>query len=202
MKGFDRIDLRRTGASLAAMAVVLAVPGVAQAQMAEPGSAGAGCRRAGSGRHRPRPISWSPASVAVSPALDMKRTESGSTDSILAEDIGEFPDLNLVGIAQRIPGVALLRDGGAGRRSRCAGLGPHHPRPYQRAVGGDRHGGRLGSERRHAIAGRGFDSTCSHRTCSTRSQCARPAQAETEEGSLGATVDLRTARPFDGKAMA
>src|SRR4051794_1761989 len=49
---------------------------------------------------------------SLAKALNMKRSENASTDSILAEDIGKFPDLNLSESIQRIPGVALQRDGG------------------------------------------------------------------------------------------
>ena len=47
-------------------------------------------------------------------ALSEKRTETVAVDSILAEDIGKFPDLNRSDSIQRIPGVALARDGSVG----------------------------------------------------------------------------------------
>ena len=47
-------------------------------------------------------------------ALELKRDSAVSADSILAEDIGKFPDLNLSESIQRSPGVALARDGGEG----------------------------------------------------------------------------------------
>src|SRR4051794_36675613 len=40
---------------------------------------------------------------SLAKALNMKRNENASTDSILAEDIGKFPDLNLSESIQRIP---------------------------------------------------------------------------------------------------
>ena len=49
-------------------------------------------------------------------ALDQKKQSATAIDSILAEDIGKFPDLNLSESIQRIPGVALARDGGEGRQ--------------------------------------------------------------------------------------
>src|SRR5206468_11199601 len=61
-------------------------------------------------------------------ALNMKQRENASTDSILAEDIGKFPDLNLSESIQRIPGVALQRDGGEGRQITVRGLGPQFTR--------------------------------------------------------------------------
>ena len=57
--------------------------------------------------------------ASVEKALDIKRSESGVVDAIVAEDIGKFPDLNLAESLQRIPGVVITRDGGEGRTSRC-----------------------------------------------------------------------------------
>src|SRR5947209_3294459 len=45
-------------------------------------------------------------------ALDAKRQATGTEDSILAEDIAKFPDLNLSESIQRLPGVSLSRDQG------------------------------------------------------------------------------------------
>src|SRR5689334_6168612 len=46
---------------------------------------------------------------SLAKALNDKRQEAVAVDSILAEDIGKFPDLNLAESIQRIPGVALAR---------------------------------------------------------------------------------------------
>src|SRR5690349_1846143 len=43
-------------------------------------------------------------------ALDIKRDEVGVVDAIVAEDIADFPDLNLAESLQRIPGVSISRD--------------------------------------------------------------------------------------------
>jgi outer membrane receptor protein involved in Fe transport len=57
-------------------------------------------------------------------ALNLKREETAAVDSIVAEDIGKFPDSNLAESMQRIPGVALSRgDGGEGRNISVRGLG-------------------------------------------------------------------------------
>ncbi len=61
-------------------------------------------------------------------ALNVKRSEAAAVDSILAEDIGKFPDLNLSESIQRIPGVAITRDGGEGRQISVRGLGPQFTR--------------------------------------------------------------------------
>src|SRR5690606_21129948 len=48
-------------------------------------------------------------------AMDIKRGEAGMVDAIVAEDIADFPDLNLAESLQRIPGVSITREGGEGR---------------------------------------------------------------------------------------
>ena len=44
---------------------------------------------------------------SLSSALNLKRRETAAVDAIKAEDIAEFPDLNLAESLQRIPGVAI-----------------------------------------------------------------------------------------------
>src|SRR4051812_33926181 len=60
-------------------------------------------------------------------ALDQKRNALDSSDSILAEDIAKFPDLNLAESIQRIPGIALDRQAGEGHQISVRGLSPNSP---------------------------------------------------------------------------
>lgn len=131
-------------------------------------------------------------------ALDQKKQSATAIDSILAEDIGKFPDLNLSESIQRIPGVALSRDGGEGRSISVRGLGPQFTRvringmeAIATAGGSDASGG--------TNRGRGFDFNVFAADLFNAITVQKTAEAATEEGSLGATVDLRTARPFDYK---
>src|SRR5690606_8353402 len=61
-------------------------------------------------------------------ALNIKRGSAGAVDAIVAEDIADFPDLNLAESLQRIPGVAITRAGGEGRNISVRGLGPDFTR--------------------------------------------------------------------------
>jgi iron complex outermembrane receptor protein len=129
-------------------------------------------------------------------ALSVKRNENAAVDTILAEDIGKFPDLNLSESIQRIPGVALARDGGEGRQISVRGLGPQFTRvringmeALTSASGSDAGGG--------TNRGRSFDFNVFASDLFNSITVRKTAEATTEEGSLGATVDLRTARPFD-----
>ncbi len=58
----------------------------------------------------------------------IKRTTATAVDTILAEDIADFPDLNLAESLQRIPGVSIARDAGEGRQITVRGLGPQFTR--------------------------------------------------------------------------
>lgn len=129
-------------------------------------------------------------------ALNIKRDSAVASDAILAEDIGKFPDLNLSESIQRISGVAITREGGEGRQISVRGLGPQFTRvringmeALTTAGGTDANGG--------TNRGRGFDFNIFASDLFNSITVQKSASAETEEGSLGATVDLRTARPFD-----
>ena len=46
---------------------------------------------------------------SLNASLSAKRESDGAVDVIVAEDIADFPDLNLAEALQRIPGVAISR---------------------------------------------------------------------------------------------
>jgi iron complex outermembrane receptor protein len=134
--------------------------------------------------------------ASLNAALDLKRAEVGQVDVIVAEDIGKFPDLNLAESLQRIPGVAITRDAGEGRNISVRGLGPQFTRiringMEALATGGgtDASGG--------ANRNRGFDFNVFASDLFNSITVRKTSTADVDEGSLGATVDLRTARPFD-----
>ena len=60
---------------------------------------------------------------SLADALAVKRAETGIVDVIKAEDVAKFPDANLAESLQRLPGVAVARDGGEGRSISVRGLG-------------------------------------------------------------------------------
>jgi TonB-dependent receptor len=134
--------------------------------------------------------------ASVEKALDVKRGELGMVDAIVAEDVGKFPDLNLADSLQRIPGVVITRDAGEGRNITVRGLGPDFTRvringlEALTTVGAtDQSGGTNRS--------RGFDFNVFAADLFSAMIVRKTASADVEEGSLGATVDLNTARPFD-----
>src|ERR1700730_9879847 len=133
---------------------------------------------------------------SLNAALDQKRDAIGSVDTIVAEDIAAFPELNLAQSIQRIPGVSIQRDAGEGREISVRGLGPQFTRvringmeALSTVSTSDANGGtnRDRSFDFNVFASELFNNITVHKT----------ASADIDEGSLGATVDLRTARPFD-----
>src|SRR5690606_32073933 len=129
-------------------------------------------------------------------AIDIKRGEAGIVDSIVAEDIADFPDLNLAESLQRIPGVSITREGGEGRNISVRGLGPQFTRVRINGIEGLATGG--GTDTSGGVnRARNFDFNTFASELFTQLVVRKTSAAEIEEGSLGATVDLRTARPFD-----
>src|SRR5665213_1715643 len=129
-------------------------------------------------------------------ALDKKREALDSSDSILAEDIAKFPDLNLSESIQRIPGVALARDEGEGREIQVRGLNPLFTRVR---INGMESITTTGSEDVNGGTNRGraFDFNVFASDLFSGITVHKTSEADIEEGSLGATVDLATAHPFD-----
>ena len=129
-------------------------------------------------------------------AVDIKRGEAGVVDAIVAEDIADFPDLNLAESLQRIPGVSITREGGEGRNISVRGLGPQFTRVRINGIEGLATGG--GTDTSGGVnRARSFDFNTFASELFTQLVVRKTSAAEIEEGSLGATVDLRTARPFD-----
>jgi iron complex outermembrane receptor protein len=134
--------------------------------------------------------------ASLSAALNEKRAEVGQVDAIVAEDIGKFPDLNLAESLQRIPGVAITRDAGEGRNISVRGLGPQFTRiringmEALTTTGGTDASGGVNRDR-------GFDFNVFASELFNSITVRKTSAAEVDEGSLGATVDLQVARPFD-----
>jgi TonB-dependent receptor len=133
---------------------------------------------------------------SLTAALGAKRQDNGIVDVIVAEDIADFPDQNLAESLQRIPGVAIDRDAGEGRQVTVRGLGGDFTRVRLNQLealattgGTDSSGG--------ANRSRAFDFNVFASELFSRLTVRKSASAEVDEGSLGATVDLQTGRPFD-----
>ncbi|HSX54523.1 MAG TPA: TonB-dependent receptor [Sphingomonas sp.] len=136
--------------------------------------------------------------AALRSAINEKRTATIQIDAINAEDIADFPDTNLAESLQRLPGVSIDRDNGEGRSITVRGLG------------GDFNRTRLNGLEALSTAGSNDAGTSPNRSRSfdyntfaselfSSLKVQKTPSAETDEGSLGATIDLQTGRPFDYK---
>ncbi|HVI33332.1 TonB-dependent receptor [Phenylobacterium sp.] len=174
----SRLRTLACGASLAALAMTLG--GVAHAQA--PGEV--------------EEVVVTGFRAAIESAIATKRNETAVVDAIKAEDIAKFPDNNLAESLQRIPGVAITRSAGEGRNITVRGLGPGSTRVRINGMealtttgGSDADGG--------ANRNRQFDFNVFASELFNSLEVRKTPSASVEEGSLGATVDLRTSRPFD-----
>ncbi|MAK63600.1 MAG: TonB-dependent receptor, partial [Maricaulis sp.] len=133
---------------------------------------------------------------SLAAALDVKRDSNGVVDAVVAEDIAAFPDLNLAESIQRIPGISINRVAGEGRQITVRGLGADFTRVRINGMealsttgGSDASGG--------SNRGRGFDFNTFASDLFNEIRVTKTTSASMDEGSLGATVDLFTARAFD-----
>ncbi len=136
--------------------------------------------------------------ASLESALNAKRQDKGIVDVIKAEDIAKFPDTNLAESLQRVPGVVIDRDAGEGRNITVRGLGADFTRVRINGIealattgGTDSSGG--------ANRSRGFDFNVFAAELFNSLTVRKSNSADVDEGSLGATVDLQAARPFDFK---
>jgi TonB-dependent receptor len=128
-------------------------------------------------------------------SLEIKRATAGAVDAILAEDIADFPDTNLAESVQRVPGVSIDRVGGEGRQISIRGLSPEFSRVRingMEALTTTSATDAVGTNRTRA-----FDFNVFASELFNQIAVRKTSSAEIDEGSLGATIDLFTARPLD-----
>ncbi len=124
-------------------------------------------------------------------ALDMKRDAATILDAISAEELGKFPSRNVADALINIPGITVERTtGGEGQNITIRGLG------------GDfnittLNGRILATE----DTGREFRFDVLPSEMISGTDVYKAVQAQNLEGSLGGSVDLHSARPFDFKGF-
>lgn len=196
MKQFQTRDWVRVAMSLGVSTWALTAA-AAVAQVANPVPT-----PAGNDTERPEEVSEPDIVVtgfraALNSALNQKRRETAAVDSIVADDIGKFPDSNLAESMQRIPGVALARgDGGEGRNISVRGLGAAFTRVRINGMEGT---AQTGSSDIYGAGnnGRSFDFNVFPTEIFSALSVRKTPSADVEDGSLGATVDLNAPKPLD-----
>ena len=115
-------------------------------------------------------------------------------DGITAEDLGKFPDQNVAESLQRITGVAIDRSGGEGQFITVRGFGPDFNTVLV-------NGRQIATENQ----GRAFSFDTLPAELISGAKVYKSPLASMQEGGIGSTVEITTARPFafDGfKAVA
>lgn len=136
--------------------------------------------------------------AALQSAINTKRRSNNIVDVIKADDMASFPDANIAESIQRIPGVSIQRDAGEGRNVTVRGLGGDFVRTTLNGIEAfsATTGSTLG-----VVAGlnrtRGFDYSTFASELFNSVTVSKSQSAEMDEGSLAATIDLQTGRPFD-----
>lgn len=181
--------LRSTVSVVAMAALTLVMPGMAFAQDAEPG---VGELNAEDSTADYIIVTGTRASLAK--GIDVKRQSDQFVDTVVAEDIGKLPDVNIAESLQRISGVQIQRSLGEGTQVSIRGLNQNITLANGREV--------------VDAAGRGGSGVDSLGTGSygllaqlpseiiQRLDVTKLAAASDIEGALSGTVNIITARPL------
>src|SRR6476619_2319145 len=137
-------------------------------------------------------------------SMDTKRDAIGVVDAINAEDIGKFPDTNLSEALQRITGVSIDRRNGEGAVVTARGFGPQfnmvtlngRQMPSADAFGGgDQITGGTGNQ------SRAFNFSNLAAESISALEVYKTGRADVATGGIGATINVRTARPLDNDGL-
>lgn len=139
--------------------------------------------------------------ASLAKAQDLKRRAVNVTESILAEDMAKMPDLNLSESIQRLPGVAISREGGEGRNITLRGFAPDFTRTTLNGMEVPASSDGLDSGGFTLNAGRAFDFHVFASELFNRIDVQKTQRASIEEGGIAGTVDLYSAKPFDFKGF-
>jgi TonB-dependent receptor len=119
-------------------------------------------------------------------------------DGIVAEDIGKFPDTNLAESLQRITGVSIDRTAiGEGSRITVRGVGPD----YNMVLLNGRQMPASAIEATTASNSRAFDFANLASEAISAIEVYKTSRSSTPTGGIGATVNIKTARPLDAPGL-
>ena len=118
-------------------------------------------------------------------STDIKRSNEGVVDAIVAEEMGKFPDTNLAESLQRITGVSVSRANGEGSQITVRGFGPDF---------------NLVTLNGRQMPSTGFSRSFNFENFASEGVSAlevyKTSRADIPTGGLGATVNIVTARPL------
>lgn len=138
---------------------------------------------------------------SLAEAASIKRESVGVVDAISAEDMGKFPDTNLAESLQRITGVSISRTNGEGSEITVRGFGGENNMitlngrmmPAAQTYGGG--SGADGTTRGGGTRAFDFANLASEGVRGV--EVYKTSKANIATGGIGATVNIKTARPLD-----
>jgi TonB-dependent receptor len=125
--------------------------------------------------------------ASLEKSLDIKRTATVVLDSINSEELGRFPDADVADSLEHLPGITITRTtGGEGQKVTVRGFGPQYNivtlNGRMLATDDDARDLAFDVLPSEVIAG---------------ADVLKSSEASAIEGSIGGTVNLRTASPFE-----
>ena len=129
--------------------------------------------------------------ASLEKSLDVKRNATVVLDSINAEELGRFPDADVADSLEHLPGITIDRTtGGEGQKVTVRGFGPQYNivTLNNRILATDDDGRDLAFDVLPSEVISGAD-------------VLKSSEASALEGSIGGTVNLRTASPFDNRGF-
>ncbi len=178
-RAFTRRNLAALAGGASVAALVMAAPGLAlaaDAPASEPTTVDA--------------VVVTGLKASLANAIAVKRASDVIVDSIASEDLGKFPDSNVAESLQRITGVSIDRDQGEGRLVTVRGFGPQYNSVLV-------NGRTLASEN----PGREFSFDLLAADLISGADVYKSSNAALQEGGIGSTINLKTARPLDIKGQ-
>lgn len=131
---------------------------------------------------------------SLTASMNLKRDAQGVVDGIVAEDIGKFPDTNLAESLQRISGVSIDRSLGEGARVTVRGVGPDYNlvllNGRQMPASSNAGGAGVSNSRAFDFANLASEAVSAVEVYKT-------SRASTPPGGIGATINIKTARPLE-----
>lgn len=139
-------------------------------------------------------------------AIESKYNDQGFTDSISAEDLGKFPDLNISESLQRVPGITLNRNAnGEGEQINLRGLSPLFTRVEINGLTGLGNGSGADSNKDGSLGatggGREFSFELLPAELFSTASVAKSASAAQSEGGLAGVVSLETPRALSHEGL-
>ena len=128
--------------------------------------------------------------AAIRRAQEIKLNSVGVVDAISAEEAGKFPDQNVADALQRVPGVSVDRSGGESSQITIRGFGPDF-------VNVTLNGRTLATD----DTDRAFNFDVLPSELISTAEVQKTSSADIEEGGIGGTVNIITARPLDSKGF-